>query len=431
MNKRVFLLLLTFLACLAGCNKELYPARQVFSAVTEYPDFGETPTKTTLGENAGGYSVAWVENDEIRINGCRYRATGVSGGIATFVTDGLETPLPKYKACYPYSISAWGGETMSVTLPSAQTEPVSGLISGLPMYAESQNSTLQFKGLCGIIRFGLKFVSGSAQVTSISLKSSNRGLSGACSIVSDSDAWKAVPLNHSATLTLNCNRSVGSADLSYFYVYVPPGDYENLEISITTSVGTVTKKSKAPISVLRSKATKIDFSSLDPGTAGHEAVDLGLPSGLRWATMNIGAANPGAEGTEFTWSSASASSWGGSWRLPTSAELVEMTTGTYWRWTTSYKTTGVCGFVVFKAKFAADKGLKNGTPTGSYDVASDTHIFLPVTTGNPRNEGRYWSSTQQSAANAYYLSFYQASQDRNPNDVMPKEYYAFVRAVTP
>lgn len=42
----------------------------------------------------------------------------------------------------------------------------------------------------------------------------------------------------------------------------------------------------------------------DPGNGtekGHEYVDLGLPSGLKWATMNIGAKLPEQYGSYFAW----------------------------------------------------------------------------------------------------------------------------------
>ena len=35
--------------------------------------------------------------------------------------------------------------------------------------------------------------------------------------------------------------------------------------------------------------------------AGHEAIDLGLESGLLWATCNIGAETPQDPGDYFTW----------------------------------------------------------------------------------------------------------------------------------
>ena len=44
----------------------------------------------------------------------------------------------------------------------------------------------------------------------------------------------------------------------------------------------------------------------DPGNAknkinGHEYVDLGLPSGTKWATCNVGAKNPWEYGGYYAW----------------------------------------------------------------------------------------------------------------------------------
>ena len=71
--------------------------------------------------------------------------------------------------------------------------------------------------------------------------------------------------------------------------------------------------------------------------------------------------------------------WGGSWRMPTDQELIDLTTSCDWTWTT---TNGVSGFVV--------RGR------GNFASAS---IFLPCTgngagtaLNNSGSHGRYWSS---------------------------------------
>lgn len=59
-----------------------------------------------------------------------------------------------------------------------------------------------------------------------------------------------------------------------------------------------------------SKDDKVEFSDdfpfpdddkNKPNTNGHEYVDLGLPSGLKWATMNVGATTPEDCGQYFAW----------------------------------------------------------------------------------------------------------------------------------
>ncbi len=57
--------------------------------------------------------------------------------------------------------------------------------------------------------------------------------------------------------------------------------------------------------------------------AGHEAVDLGLPSGTLWATCNVGAEKPEYVGIRMDGDSISFD-WGGAWRLPTREEAQEL-----------------------------------------------------------------------------------------------------------
>ena len=104
---------------------------------------------------------------------------------------------------------------------------------------------------------------------------------------------------------------------------------------------------------------------------GHEYVDLGLPSGLKWATCNVGATKPEEYGDYFAWGEVEPKefyvwsnykysigetqmlkyspridhnteldidddvaivNWGDSWRIPTYEELMELRTNCVWRW---------------------------------------------------------------------------------------------------
>lgn len=107
---------------------------------------------------------------------------------------------------------------------------------------------------------------------------------------------------------------------------------------------------------------------------GHEYVDLALPSGLKWATCNVGATSPELSGTYFAWGEAhfkayfssdtykwsidgsdsnfskytpiddkttldaaddaAAVNWGGNWRMPTSREFQELLSNCQREWTT-------------------------------------------------------------------------------------------------
>ena len=132
-------------------------------------------------------------------------------------------------------------------------------------------------------------------------------------------------------------------------------------------------------------------------TKQYEYVDLGLPSGLKWAKCNVGATSETDYGSYFQWGdiedkSNSDYSWesykyrngpntpftkyctdseygtvdnkttlepeddaashvmGGDWRMPTEAEFDELLSGTTKEWITNYNGTGVNGW-----KFASKK----------------------------------------------------------------------------
>ena len=110
----------------------------------------------------------------------------------------------------------------------------------------------------------------------------------------------------------------------------------------------------------------------------HEAVDLGLPSGTKWATTNVGANSPEELGDYFAWgetitkpdyteanwtytgtesvlsasNDAATAKWGEDWRMPTGAEMSELINSCTWQWTTfygvnGYKVTGLNGKSIF------------------------------------------------------------------------------------
>lgn len=159
---------------------------------------------------------------------------------------------------------------------------------------------------------------------------------------------------------------------------------------------------------------------------GHEWVDLGLPSGLKWATCNVGASSPSDYGNYYAWGETSPKSsytegncatwernigdiagtsrdaarqnWGGSWRMPTHAEVGELINNCTWTWTTQnghngYKVTGPNGNSIFLPA------------AGYYRGAS----LCGVGSDSP-----YWSSTpdESNTWEANFLYFHSREHDR-------------------
>ncbi len=169
---------------------------------------------------------------------------------------------------------------------------------------------------------------------------------------------------------------------------------------------------------------------------GHECVDLGLRSGLKWATCNVGAKKPEEYGGYYAWGETEEKSnydwdtykwcngssdsmtkyctdsddgrvdnktvldpdddvahvkWGGSWRMPTLEEQKELLNECTWEWT---ELNGVNGYRVTgpncNSIFLPAAGYRNGTEL------------------NGRGKhGRYWSGLlgYNYSSGAFRLSF--------------------------
>jgi uncharacterized repeat protein (TIGR02543 family) len=112
-------------------------------------------------------------------------------------------------------------------------------------------------------------------------------------------------------------------------------------------------------------------------------VDLGLPSGLLWATCNIGAEKPEDYGDYFAWgmvepegkregdlenvtsnhleliNDAARYNWGGKWRIPSDTEINELIDECEWTWTTlngivGYEVKGPNGNTIFLPAAGSD-----------------------------------------------------------------------------
>lgn len=158
---------------------------------------------------------------------------------------------------------------------------------------------------------------------------------------------------------------------------------------------------------------------------GHEYVDLGLPSGLKWATCNVGASKPEDYGGYYAWGETKEKSdyswntykyydsstgyvdigsnisgtqydvahvkWGGSWRMPTLNEIKELVNNCNWKWTTY---NGVNGQLV-----TGPNGNSIFLPAAGYRLGTD---FF-----GRGSDGNCWSATffEGDSIYAYRLYF--------------------------
>ena len=169
---------------------------------------------------------------------------------------------------------------------------------------------------------------------------------------------------------------------------------------------------------------------------GYEYVDLGLPSGLKWAICNVGATSPEQPGMYFAWgetkgytsddidsnvrsfnvseytgNSASLISddligkcdaahiyMKGSWRTPINKDFTELIKNTYKTWIDDYNKTGVSGLLL--------TSKTNGNS-----------IFFPASgfcynslIGRMNSGGFYWTASIDSYVDAWYMHLGEKNQ---------------------
>lgn len=182
------------------------------------------------------------------------------------------------------------------------------------------------------------------------------------------------------------------------------------------------------------------------GSPSTNLVDLGLPSGLLWASRNVGARTPEEAGLFFSWGNtdghaersgydfsqevynttpaatinrnlslsqdAARVNLGAPWRMPTAAEIQELYNNCTSEWTTL---NGVYGRLFTsnvngKTLFFPAAGYYNGKSLG-----------------NRGSRGLYWTSWYYSATKAHYLNF--DSSNVNPQYMYDRHLGFPVRAV--
>ena len=211
-------------------------------------------------------------------------------------------------------------------------------------------------------------------------------------------------------------------------IYAAISSVENSNFTLTATVGDDTYTyTKSGVTFTVGKYYEVKVKMLKY----YEAVDLGLPSGTKWATMNVGATSvtdrgyyyawgettgyPDAQNHSFSWENyalitgsgysnndftkyhvvnnafdyvtlqasddAATANWGGSWRMPTKAEWQELLDNCNYEWQTNYQGSGMNGLLLTSK-------------------VTDKSIFLPANSNynNTNITGQtfricYWSSS--------------------------------------
>ena len=90
---------------------------------------------------------------------------------------------------------------------------------------------------------------------------------------------------------------MATADGTYYLAYGSDNTWDLYSVEQISSAAAITLTAGTTVNLPLSATT----APPKPMNNGHEYVDLGLPSGLKWATCNVGASKPEEYGDYFAW----------------------------------------------------------------------------------------------------------------------------------
>ncbi len=344
---------------------------------------------------------------------------------------------------------------LTVTFPSTQHYKKDSFgVGANVMVAKTNTLDLRFMHVGGYRTF--KLYGEGVSVSSVKIESNGpEYLAGRTDVVIGEDGTPTVSFiessSNSKSVELVCDTPITlgatASDAIEFWFVLPPGTLsQGFTVTVTDENGNEFTKSTSNSIEIKSGVKKsmpafeVEMGN-EPTVPVPEAIDLGLPSGLKWASFNVGATKPEEYGDYFAWGEIAPKdsySWdnyllggmyslskyntdstygtvdnkisleepddvasvnyGGYWRMPSFNECMELRDNCTWTWTSNYNETGVAGMIV----------------TSNKAGYSDKSIFLP-TTGrkigssdfNKGSRGYFWSSSlnTNSTIGAWYFYF--------------------------
>ena len=215
--------------------------------------------------------LSWVSGDQVRF----------TSGSGTFIFSTMSSATPhaddptwadfqpqvtgsgdgSYRVVYPFSSSHFKNRTLTLDLPAVQST-VAGELTGFPMYAYSQTSTLQFRNLCGVLKFHLE--QEGATISRLELTANNGALCGEYTFEGAIDAPTIAPVSggthNKVSLACSTPQNIGGSGHDFFvYLPVSPAEGYDLTLKMYQPDGTICTKSASGIVVERNTIYKVNI----------------------------------------------------------------------------------------------------------------------------------------------------------------------------
>ena len=446
MKKVALTIAMAALIVFAGCKKDSETKGTVLKASIEQ---NQGDSKTSLNPTDG--AIYWTTGDKILVNNGTSSQTftltaGAGRTNGTFTYAGEFEINENTKAVYPET-GVITESSVTFTLPEEQNLAATGTFANgaNPMVGVYANNGIAFVSVCGGL--GLSLTGDNIDITAIEIVKEGEMLNGTYTGYFNNSNVDLT--NGTDRVRLNCTTKL-TAEAKEFYIVLPVGVLANgftMNIYNGTADPIFTQTTTTNMTVVANTVKKMN--TLEVTTDTHEYVDLGLPSGLLWATCNVGAEVPEGYGDYFAWGEttpkdtyswsnyrycngsnntltkyctysgygllgfidhrtslepsddAATANWGSDWRMPTKEDFEELYNNTTMTWT---QQGGVNGWL--------------------FTAANGNSLFLPA--AGCRNDGSlvlagsrgcYWSSSLTSSITLpYFASYFYYSDNYVTND---------------
>jgi len=454
MKKVTLAIAMAALVLFAGCKKENETKGTTLKASIEQ---NQSDSKTSL--DPGNGAIKWTAGDKILVyNGTSSAtftlSTGAGSTNGTFNYAGEFEITDDTKAAYPETCVITDNG-MTFTLPEEQNLAAPGSFANgaNPMLGVNTGNGFTFVSVCGGL--GLSLTGDNIDITAIEIVSEGEMLTGTYTGYFNNDNIDVA--NGTSSVRLNCTTTLTS-EAKEFYFVLPVGTLANgFTMNIYSGADVIYTKSttstalEVQLNMVKTMATL---------NVGPEYVDLGLPSGLLWATSNVGTFIPEGYGDYFAWGEttpkdttynwqtyqhgmgggltkycsnshdgyhgftdnlttllpeddAATANWGNGWRMPTDAEFEELFNNTTVTWT---QQGGVNGCL-----FTATNGNSIFLPAAGYRWNYELDEFGEVCD--------YWSSSLQMDYQYDARLFYSYSNSVSQMGYVDRTYGQSVRPV--
>lgn len=444
------LVLLFVVAAFTSCSSD----DEFAEGGDQAPQLKMIPFSTTIGAKSTDGSTrsvneagvtTWVVGEEIAmvVGEDLYKATvtevadngsaTVSGEVLEGTADGSAVNL-----IYPYSAVDESTKAIKADLLKAQLGTIADLSANYDVATAS--GTLSVSGTSATLAEQVTFANqnGICKFQFKDKGNGNAAITGITKLVIKDNTDAEI-----TTATL-------PAAADYVWVAMAPITTKSkINFEVTTADKTYTGSANAKVEASKKYILTLKVTEAAPSL---KAVDLGLPSGMKWANMNVGASTETEYGDYFAWGetepkyssldpltwkdgNSAGYSWstyawgtdynaltkynnnssygtvdnktsldpeddaahvnmGGTWRMPTAVEFQELIDNTTHAWVTNYKGSGVNGFTF------TGNGNTIFLPAAGY--RDDTYLIAQG------SFGLYWSSSlyEDNPLGGQYLDFY-------------------------